>query len=95
MIAGQGIAEVDEFSYLGATFVLFVKREVVWRPEKRTLKSEEYICQIKEDLKVKKHLKKSKTEAEKNTSSASTSPAVQVWNMESKQGERQSSGCVS
>ena len=29
MIAGQGIAEVDEFTYLGATFVLFVKREVV------------------------------------------------------------------
>ena len=30
MIAGQGIAEVDEFSYLGATLiVLFVKREVV------------------------------------------------------------------
>ena len=29
MIAGQGIAEVDEFSYLVATFVLFVKREVV------------------------------------------------------------------
>ena len=29
MIAGQGIAEVDEFSYLGATCVLFVKREVV------------------------------------------------------------------
>ena len=29
MIAGQGIAEVDEFTYLEATFVLFVKREVV------------------------------------------------------------------
>ena len=29
MIAGQGIAEVDEFTYLGATFVQFVKREVV------------------------------------------------------------------
>ena len=29
LIAGQGIAEVDEFTYLGATFVQFVKREVV------------------------------------------------------------------
>ena len=29
VIAGQGIAEVDEFTHLGATFVLFVKREVV------------------------------------------------------------------
>ena len=29
MMAGQGIAEVDEFTYLGATFVQFVKREVV------------------------------------------------------------------
>ena len=28
MIAGQGIAEVDEFTYLGAAFVQFVKREV-------------------------------------------------------------------
>ena len=35
-------------------------------------------CQIKEDLKVKKHLEKNTTEAVKNTSSASTSPAVQV-----------------
>lgn len=50
MIAWQRIAEVHEFTYLGATVF---KEGDGMKDLKQTLKSEERICQIKEDQALK------------------------------------------